>query len=149
ALRELAGRAGALALAYLIVVTVLLLLSITVIGLPFALVYLVRRSLAPTVIAVEGLGATEGLRRSRELIAGNGLRSFAIAAVATLLVGLTGPLVGTLLMLLLSPPLWSVNVFSTLVYVLLLPVAGIVLSLLRYDRIATLEGAAPIEASSR
>ncbi|MCU0275063.1 MAG: hypothetical protein MUE34_17710, partial [Acidimicrobiales bacterium] len=109
------------------------LLAVTILGLPVALYLVVRRVLLPQTVVVEGLGATPALRRSWSLTRGHVPRVAVVAVLTNVAVTGFGPVVATILMLLLSPPLWFVNLLAGLVGALVVPYSGIVLTLLYFD----------------
>jgi len=112
---------------------VVTLLAVTVVGLPVAVYLGIRRALVPQAVVHEGLGATDAIRRSRALASRNVVRVGLLAAVANGLVTFSGPLVATLVLLLLSPPLGVVNLIAGLLGVAAIPYAGIVLTMLFHD----------------
>jgi len=111
-----------------------------VIGIPFAIWYLIRKTVTTQAIMIEELRATPGLKRSGELVKGRELRVFAIGAFVNGIVALVGPVVGVLLMFLTSSSLGFINLASAAVYVLVLPAAGIAIALLFYDLRVEKEG---------
>ena len=122
-----------LAWATLRVTVVSILLLVSVIGIPFAVVYLIRKTLALQSIVIEERGATSALQRSSELARGHELRILAIAGLANGTVALLGPIIGVAMMFVTSASLGLVNLVSSLVYVFVLPAAGIILTLLFFD----------------
>ena len=121
---------------------VVVLLIVTVIGIPFAVVYLIRKAVTVQSIVVEELGATAGLRRSDELVRGSGPRVFAIGALVNGTVALLGPIIGVGMMFVTPASLGLINLVSALVYVLVLPAAGIIIALLFFDLRVRKEGRA-------
>ena len=119
---------------------VVVLLVVTVIGIPLAVVYLIRKAVTVQSIVVEELGATAGLRRSDELVRGSGPRVFAIGALVNGTVALLGPIIGVGMMFVTPASLGLINLVSALVYVLVLPAAGIIIALLFFDLRVRKEG---------
>jgi hypothetical protein len=109
------------------------LLCITVIGIPVAIVYLIRKALTLQSIVIEELGATPGLRRSRALVRGSEPRVFAIGALVNGTVALLGPVIGVAMMFVTPASLALINSVAALVYVVVMPAAGITIALLFYD----------------
>ena len=68
------------------------------IGIPFAIVYLIRKAITLQSIVIEERGGTSGLKRSGELVRGRELRVFAIAALVNGTVALLGPIIGVAMM---------------------------------------------------
>ena len=122
-----------LAWAMLRMAVVASLLVLTVVGIPFAIVYLIRRTVTLQSIVIEELGGTSGLRRSAELVRGSGLRVLAIGALVNGTVALLGPVIGVAMMFVTPASLGVINLVSSLVYVFVLPAAGVVIALLFYD----------------
>ncbi len=117
------------------------LLVITVIGIPIAIVYLIRKTLTLQSIVIEERGGASGLRRSGELVRGSELRVFAIGALVNGTVALLGPIIGVAMMFVTPASLAVINLVSSLVYVFVLPAAGIVIALLFYDLSIRKDGA--------
>ena len=109
------------------------MLVLTLVGIPFAIVYLIRRTVTLQSIVIEDLGGTSGLRRSAELVRGSGLRVLAIGALVNGTVALLGPVIGVAMMFVTPASLGVINLVSSLVYVFVLPAAGVVIALLFYD----------------
>jgi hypothetical protein len=109
------------------------LLALTVVGVPLALRVGVRRALVPQAVVHEGLRTSDAVRRARTLVTGNAVRVGILAAVANIVVSVGAPLLATLVLLVLSPPLGVVNLLAGLLGVVFVPYAGIVLTLLFHD----------------
>jgi hypothetical protein len=133
AYRNSAPRLGSLAWAWTRIVVVAGLLTITVVGIPFAILYLVRKAVVTQACVIEELHATASLRRSTKLVRGQGLRVLAIAACVNVTAYLLGPIVGVLFLFLTPSSLSLINVISSLVYVVVMPYVGIAIALLFYD----------------
>ena len=110
------------------------------IGIPFAIVYLIRKTLTLQSIVIEERGGTSGLKRSRELVRGSEPRVFAVGALVNGTVAFLGPVIGVAMMFVTPASLALINSVAALVYVFVLPAAGITIALLFYDlRIRTEE----------
>jgi hypothetical protein len=133
AYKGIVPRLRSLGWAWLRIVVVAGLLTITVIGIPFAVVYLVRRAVVTQACVIEELDATGSLRRSRQAVRRHGLRVFAITGLVNTTAYLLGPILGVLLLFLTSSSLAFINLISSLVYVAVMPYVGIALALLFYD----------------
>jgi hypothetical protein len=72
AYRKVLPRADTLGWAWLRIIVVAGLLTITLVGIPVAIVYLVRKSIVTQCCILENLGSTDALRRSSELVRGHG-----------------------------------------------------------------------------
>ena len=124
---------GALARAWLRIVVVAGLLTVTIVGIPFAVVYLVRRAVVTQACVIEDLHAIPSLRRSSELVRRHGPRVLAISALVNVTSYLLGPIAGVLVLFLTSSSLAVVNLVSSLVYTAVVPYAGIAIAMLFYD----------------
>ena len=124
---------GALGWAWLRVVVIASALTFTVVGIPFAVFYLVRKSVTTQACVVEELGGTASLRRSGEVVRHREVRVFAITALVNVTAYLAGPILGVLVLFLTSSSLAVIDVISSLVYAVVMPYAGIAIALLFYD----------------
>jgi Vacuolar protein sorting-associated protein 62 len=128
ALPRLPATLGALLLAALGVVPA----AVFGVGIPLALWLAGRWSLLAQTTQIEDLGAREGLRRSAELVRGHFGRVAALAALLPAALS-TGPLLGALLLLLTPLPFVVVNLVSSIVYAVTLPVAAAATTYLYFD----------------
>jgi hypothetical protein len=128
-----AHRAAPLAGVLLLVAGISLALTLTIVGIPLAILYLTRTAVAVPVCVIETLGARRSIRRSSQLVAGNVGRVLVLSGLLVLVALLAGPLLGAALLLGadLSPLL--ANVLGALVTAGLMPLVGIVLTLLFLD----------------
>jgi hypothetical protein len=110
-----------------------LLLSITIVGVPFAIRRFVRWSLFAQACALEDRTARGSLERSAELVQGRWWRTFGFTAVVDVLAALSGPLLGVALLLLTDQSLDFVNLAGALVYTITVPYAAIALTLYYFD----------------
>ena len=138
-----------LAWATLRMTIVAVLLVVTVIGIPIAIVYLIRKAMTLQSIVIEERGGTSGLKRSGELVRGSVPRVFAIAALVNGTVALLGPIVGVAMMFVTDASLGFINLVAALVYVFVLPVAGVILALLFFDLRVRKEGVETSPATAR
>jgi hypothetical protein len=129
AFRHVGSLAGALARQFGAAV----LLTITVIGIPFAIRRFVRWSLFAQAAVLEERPAKDALRRSAGLVNGHWWRTFGITAVVDLVAALSGPLIGVLLLLLTDRSLTVINVTGSLIYTITVPYAAIALTLYYFD----------------
>jgi hypothetical protein len=129
AFERLGALVGAAARQYLVAV----LLTITVVGLPFAIARYVRWSLFAEACAVEDLTAGGSLRRSAELVAGRWWHTFGFTALVVVLTALSGPVLGVGLLLLTDHSLNFINIAGALVYTVTVPYAATALTLYYFD----------------
>jgi hypothetical protein len=118
-----------------------LLLTITIVGIPFALHRFIRWSLFAQACMLEDLPATASLRRSSELVRGRWWRTFGFTALIDVIATLSGPLFGVGLLLLTDHSLNFINLAASLVYTFTVPYAAIQLTLYYFD----LEARGPAE----
>jgi hypothetical protein len=116
------------------------LLVVTVIGIPIAIVYLIRKAITLQAIVIEERAGTSGLKRSGDLVRGSEPRVFAVAALVNGTVALLGPIIGVAMMFVTPASLGLINLVAALVYVFVLPAAGIAIALLFYDLRIRTEG---------
>jgi hypothetical protein len=116
-----------------VALVVLILLDLTVVGIPFSIWLLVRWSLLAQVVELEGCSVLGSLRRSSELVSGHWWRVASISVVTTGLALLLGPFLGALLLLVSDASFDVVNVVAGLVYTVTLPFAAIATTYVYYD----------------
>ena len=119
--------------AFLAASTVLAVLSLTVVLAPVAVVLAVLWSLFVPVAALEGDSALGALRRSAQLVRRHVVKVAILLVISTLFTSLVGALLGTLLILVTSAPLWSANVVAGVTYAILMPYVGLVMTYLYFD----------------
>jgi hypothetical protein len=110
-----------------------LLLTITVVGIPFAIHRFIRWSLFAEACMLDDLSATESLRRSSDLVKGRWWRTFGFTVLIDALAVLSGPLLGVGLLLLTDHSLNFINLAASLVYTFTVPYAAIQLTLYYFD----------------
>jgi hypothetical protein len=122
---------GATALATLGV----LLLFITIIGIPWAIRQAIRWTFFPQVFVFEQADARGCLRRSSQLVQGRWWRTAALGLILIVIGLATGLLVGLALLFLTTAPLTLVNFVGALVYAVALPYVAVALTLAYCDRV--------------
>jgi hypothetical protein len=147
AYRAIVPHLWSLAWAWLRVIVVTVLLSLTVVGIPFAVFWLVRKTVLTQACVLEHLSATNALRRSSQLVGRHVVRVLTIAGLVNVSVFLAGPVVGLVFLFLTSRSLEFVNAVSSVVYVILIPYAGIAIALLFYDLRRRQAGEQPVLVS--
>ena len=110
-----------------------LLLTITVVGIPLAIHRFIRWSLFAQACLLDDLSATESLQRSSELVKGHWWRTFGFTVLIDALAILSGPLLGVGLLLLTDHSLNFINLAASLVYTFTVPYAAIQLTLYYFD----------------
>ena len=120
--------------AVLVEVLVVLVLLITVVGIPVAVYLLVRWAFAVQADVIEELPTRRALRRSAELVRGRWWRNLGITATVNVIAALSGPIVGVVVLLTAtSASLDAINVIGSVVYVFTIPLAAIAVTLLYFD----------------
>jgi hypothetical protein len=109
------------------------LLTITVVGIPFAIHRFIRWSLFAQACMLGDLSASESLRSSSELVRGRWWRTFGFTVLVDALAALSGPLLGVGLLLLTDHSLNFINLAGSLVYTFTVPFAAIQLTLYYFD----------------
>ena len=131
--RTVARKFGDLFVARIVTVGIIVLLSITLIGIPVAIVLGVRWLFIEQEILLDGSSRAEARSRSWDLVKGRGPRTLGISAAIALTGIFAGPAIGMTLVLLTSTSLIFVNALSSLLYLALVPYVGIGLTLLYFD----------------
>jgi hypothetical protein len=139
--RRTLRRAGTLAWLVVRVTLIALLLAITIVGIPFAIRYLVRAVLSPQACVLEGLSAKDAIARSGRLVRGRFWSVLVFGGLVYLVGTAVGPLAGGILIAATPLPVWLANLVAALIHAFALPFVGVVLTLLFYDR--RLAGEAP------
>ena len=110
----------------------MVVLDLTVIGLPIAVWLIVRWSLLAQVVQLEGTHPAP-LRRSAALVHGRWWRVFLFTLVVAGLGFLSGPLVGGVLLLATNAAFNWVNLIAALVYTVTMPFVAIATTYLYFD----------------
>ncbi len=133
AYRRVFQRLGPLLRGMAIELGMVLVLTITVVGIPFAIHRFIRWSLYAEACVLHDLSAIESLRRSSLLVGGRWWRTFGFTALVDVLAILSGPLLGVGLLLLTDHSLNFINLAGSLVYTFTVPYAAIQLTLYYFD----------------
>jgi hypothetical protein len=96
AYRQVLDRAGTLILAAARVLGIILLLSITIIGIPFAIYLGIRWSFFPQAVVIEGRDSGDALSLSADIVKGSWWRTFGIVIIVSLLAAIPSFGVGAL-----------------------------------------------------
>ncbi|HJS93928.1 MAG TPA: hypothetical protein VJ741_06670 [Solirubrobacteraceae bacterium] len=130
----LAGRnARALGGATAVQFVLILVMLLTVIGIPFAVYYFVRTSLFAQKCVLEDESAIGSLRASARLTRRHWWRTFGFTTLINVIAILSGPLLGVLILLLTSQSLTFIDITGSIVYTLVVPYAAIALTLYYFD----------------
>jgi hypothetical protein len=109
------------------------LLLLTVIGIPYAVKKAVDWAFVQQVAGFEGERGRAAFHGSRNLVRGHWWRVAAITFVLLLVLVVTGPFTGVLVIFVTDVPLATINFFATLLFALVLPFTATALSLLYLD----------------
>lgn len=110
----------------------IVLMAITVIGIPFAIRYLVAWGFVQQEVLMTDKSLREAFRGSSGLVRGRWWRSLRTIVVLELLGVILGPFLG-LILIFTSLPLPLVNLISSLVYALMIPFTALGMTLLYFD----------------
>jgi hypothetical protein len=133
AYRRVVGRLRPLSRGMATELGTVLLLTITVVGIPFAIHRFIRWSLFAQACMLGNLSATDSLHRSSQLVSGRWWRTFGFTVLVDVLAILSGPLFGVGLLLLTDHSLNFINLAAALVYTFTVPFAAIQLTLYYFD----------------
>ncbi|HXV34218.1 MAG TPA: hypothetical protein VD769_09425 [Gaiellaceae bacterium] len=109
------------------------LLVLTVIGIPFAVKKAVDWAFVQQAAGFEGRRGRAAFSGSTRLVRGHWWRAAVICFVLLLLLALTGPFVGVLVILVTDTPLATINLFAALLFAVVLPFVSTALTLLYLD----------------
>lgn len=125
------GRAlgGATAAQFVLIVV----LVVTVVGIPVAVYYFIRTSLFAQTCVLEDQTAIDSLRASARLTRRHWWRTFGFTTLINVVAILSGPLLGVLILLLTSQSLTFIDITGSIVYTLIVPYAAIALTLYYFD----------------
>ncbi|MBV9604280.1 MAG: hypothetical protein JO027_04205 [Solirubrobacterales bacterium] len=150
AARTVRARLRPLAAATLIQYGVVLLMTLTVVGIPLAIDRFIRWSLFAQACMLDGRDGRAALARSSRLVRGHWWRTFGFTVLVSMLAVVSGLSFGIALLLLTSQTLNFIDLASSLIYVLTVPFTAAALTLYYFDleaqesaEVAWAEGAAP------
>jgi hypothetical protein len=123
--------------ALLRITLIVVALLVSVVGIPFAIWFLVRYQFVGQVVGLEGRGGTSALRRSGQLVRGRWAHTAVVVAAINGVVLLLAAAVGLLILVVANGfPLWMFAVTVNLVASLIVPLAAIAQTLLYGDAVA-------------
>jgi len=141
AVRRAWSHAPDLVIGFLRALLVVTVLTISVIGIPFAVWFFIRYQFMAQAIVTEDLDGRSGLRRSSSLVSGRWWHTAVMVALVNLLVALSGAVVGLVLLVVVAGiPMWLFSGLITLVYALIAPFAAVAMTLLFGDAVAQQRG---------
>ncbi len=114
---------------------IVFLLLISIVGIPWAIRQIIRYQFASQAVVLAETSGKEALRHSSDLVRGRWWHTAVVVGLISLAVGLVSVVSG-LLLLTTGVPLWLFGVLYGLLSMLLLPLAGIAITLLYGDAAA-------------
>jgi hypothetical protein len=111
-------------------VGIVILLAISVVGIPWAVSRVVRWLFVSQAVLLDGADAKEALSESAQAVAGHWWRTAANALFLGIIAVVPGPLVGIALLVIVTPEVKYVNWLSSLIYVVVLPLTVIAYTLM-------------------
>jgi len=130
-------RAPALAAGFGRAFAIVLVLMLSIVGIPWGIRQLVRYQFMPQAVVLEDLNGREGLARSTALVQGRWWHTAVMVTLFHLLIAFSGMVIGLLLLLIVAGiPLWLFSGLVTLVYALIVPLAAVAQTLLYGDAVA-------------
>ncbi len=118
--------------AQLLVTLATLLLAVTIIGLPIAIWKYVEWQFVQQQVLFEDRGVRDALRGSTRLVRGRWWYTLRVAGFLWLISVIAGPALGVALVF-TTLPLWTINLFGSLVFALLIPYVAVARTLLYFD----------------
>ena len=143
------ARRSTLLKAFIRTYATVVILMVSIIGIPWGIRQIVRYQLMPQVIVHEETDARGSLQRSTELVHGRWLHTAFAATAINGMVFVT--VMGLSLLLLVGAaliPLWAFSALVTLLYILVAPLAAIAMNLVYGDAVAATQGAPVAELVS-
>ena len=110
---------------------IVFLISLTIIGIPFALYRATQWAYATHAIVLDGAGVRNSRHLSRNTIKGDWLRTIGMASLVTYVATLPGPIIGIVLIILFKVPIEIGGTISSLIYAVMYPIT-IITSTLYY-----------------
>jgi len=125
-----------------------LLIALTIIGIPFAIWKYVEWQFVQQEIMFKDKGMRDAFHGSTRLVRGNWWRTVRVAVLLWLISTVTGPILGFALIFTPLPLFWA-NIVGTVVFALLVPYVAIGRTLLYWDLSARHQEAATTETEKR
>jgi hypothetical protein len=148
AFRDMLQRFRRVVLGQILNSILVLLIALTIIGIPFAIWKYVQWQFVQQEIMFKDTGMRAAFHGSTRLVRGNWWRTVRVAALLWLISVATGPILGFALIFTPLPLVWA-NIVGTIVFALLVPYVAIGRTLLFWDLSARHEVAATEEEEQR
>jgi hypothetical protein len=137
AMQDVSARAHDLGVAFVRAVLIIVVLNLTVIGIPFAIRQFVRYQFMSQSVMLAGSSGAEALGHSSQLVRGRWWHTALFVTIVTVVVGGAGLAVGVVLLVIFTGlPLWALSSIVVLVDVLVMPLAAVAMTLLYGDAVA-------------
>jgi hypothetical protein len=107
--------------------------------IPVAVFFAIRWCLVAPVVELDDAGGVAALRRSARLVGGRWFRTGSLVGLSAAIALISGPLLGALMIFVVSLPLAAINVVAGIVYSIALPFVGLVTAYAYFDARARLE----------
>ena len=111
------------------------LLSLSFFLLPIAIIIILRWALVVPVAELEEHSVRKTLRRSGELFARQPFKIAWLVVATAFFAIATGPIVGTILILISDAPLEVINIVAGIIYTFLIPFTGLMTAYVYYDTV--------------
>jgi hypothetical protein len=111
-------------------VIIVTLLSISIVGIPWAIAYAVRWWFVTQAVLLDGKGSVEAMRTSRRTVEGHWWRTAATSLFLSLFGVAPAPLIGLALLIFAGAEVRHANWVSSFVYAMMLPIAIIGMTIL-------------------
>ena len=131
--RNVGQHLRALLRARLRALSIIILLAVSVVGLPWAARQGVRWLFLEHAILLDGKSPAEARHYSERLVAGHWWRTMGVTVAVVVTALLLGPLVGIAVLLFTSAAVTFINLISSIIYIALIPFAAIALTMLYLD----------------
>jgi hypothetical protein len=137
AVRAIWSRARDLVRGFARAAVIVLVLSISVIGIPFAIRQLVRYQFMPHAVMLEALDGRRSLERSSDLVRKRWWHTALFVGIVYAILGGVGLVFGlALLVVFTGMPLWTLSLIVTMCNVFVMPLAAIAVTMLYGDAVA-------------
>lgn len=131
--------------ATLLAAGILFLLTISIVGIPWAVMRVVRWMLTVQAIVIDGASWLEARQVSAKAVEGHWWRTALVAATLTMLNSLVGPILGLVILIFVTPSTFVAQTSSSVIYSLLFPMVGIATTLW-FEHLRRMEPEPPAEA---
>lgn len=143
ALRRLPETLGAILMA----AAIILVLTISILLVPIAILLAVRWLFVGQAVIIDGASVSDARKHSASVVKGHWMRALGLALLVVFLTGLVGPLVAMLLLVLTTISLSTAELISGVVYSIAYPIAIMASTLFYLNRRGNLSQPIPVDAA--